>query len=145
MEFIIEFFVEFFGYVYLNFAMSLVPDKKLKKWQLHLLNAISLIISLYVLASLCFGITLLIVSNDNSQFNTGLGLTISGGLLLLIQIILYVITKKREMELKKKKAMEHKYKKLQEQNEKNTNEIIIEQDTNQINNKQDWPAFSFMS
>ncbi len=136
MDFIIEFFVEFFGYIYLNFAMSLVPDKKLKKWQLYLLNAISLIVSLYVLASLCFGITLLIVSKDNSQFNTGLGLTISGGLLLLIQIILYVITKKREKKLKKKKAMERRYKKLQEQNAKNANEIIIDQNDNQSDNKQ---------
>ena len=134
--FLFEIFAEIFGNLYLNFALSLVLDKKLKKWQMHLLNAITIFVSVLILLSICFGAVFLATAENQTTHYCGLGLTIAGGVFLLIQIILYAITKKREKELKKKKAMEHRYRKLQEQNANNTNEIIIEQNENQSDNKQ---------
>ena len=135
MDFFVELFAEFFGTLYINFALVLVPDKKLKKWQMYLLYAISIFVSIFIFASICFGVAYLIVAEEKSTFYLGLGLTIAGVVLLSIQIILYIITKKKEKALNKQKAMERKLKKMQEKLDNSSHEIIVEQVENKRENK----------
>lgn len=135
MDFFVELFAEVFGTLYINFALVLVPDKKLKKWQMYLLYAISIFVSIFIFASICFGVTYLIVAEEKSTFYLGLGLTIAGVVLLSIQIILYIITKKKEKALNKQKAMERKLKKMQEKLDNSSHEIIVEQVENKRENK----------
>ena len=135
MDFFVELFAEVFGTLYINFALVLVPDKKLKKWQMYLLYAISIFVSIFIFASIYLGVAYLIVAEEKSTFYLGLGLTIAGVVLLSIQIILYIITKKKEKALNKQKAMERKLKKMQEKLDNSSHEIIVEQVENKRENK----------
>lgn len=135
MDFIFEVFLEIFVRVYLNFTLSLIPDKKLKKWQIYLLVFLAFIVSIVIIFFTCFGILLLITAKNQNEFYTGLGLTISALLLFTLQLTLYFITKNKEKKLKKQKSHERMQKKLLEQKKDTSHELIIEPVKNE--NKQD--------
>lgn len=97
-----EIFLEIMCEIYLEFALILVPEHKFKKWQEILLKILSVSVTLGVLICFIAGISILIDANK-TLYTTGIILTIVGGFLTFIQIILFIIVLKKQLKKEKSK------------------------------------------
>ncbi len=99
--------------LFANFALLIVPEEKLKRWQVILLKILGIIVSVTFFVLFVTGISLMSVKSSviydvkDNYFNVGLIMLLVAIGLFIFQITLHIITKKL-MKKKQKNQSKHK-------------------------------------
>lgn len=99
-----DFFVEILFETYLSLAEILIPEHKFKKWQETLLKLAGIVVSLIIFFCLAFGISLIIEDGGIA----GIILTSVGGVLLIIQTVIFITVLVHEIKTEKLKKAQNK-------------------------------------
>lgn len=96
-----EIFLEIVMELYLEMTEIIFPKRELKKWQNVLLQIVCTVVTAAIFCCLVAGISLLVEGGENGDLSLGIALTSVGGVLFLVQTVIFVIVVVHEVKSNK--------------------------------------------